>query len=598
MCGIAGILAADGQPLDVEALHRMDRCIAHRGPDDAGTWLRPDGGVALAHRRLAILDLSAAGHQPFFSNDGRVAITYNGEIYNFRELRLALESRGCAFRSASDTEVIVNGYLTHGAAFVEQLRGMFAFALWDERERLCLLARDRFGIKPLYYSAQAGRLVFASEMRAVLASRMVGIEPDPIGVQRYFQSGSVPEPHTLLRNVSALEAGQLGVWQGGQLRLSRYWSMGFAPAAIEWDDAVARTRAALVDSVRHHFVSDVPVGVFLSGGIDSTALVALARQAGIDDLHTFSVAFPGHDDDEGKLAQRSAARFGTTHHEWALDAPAGRELFAQFVAASDQPSIDGLNTFAVSKFARDNGLKVVLSGLGADELFGGYKSFRQVPLIARGHRAMAAVHLHRLAGRAIGAVGGSAPWRRLGESIAGEPSLTNTYLAFRGIFTPTEAQALTAHYTGTTTATDPRLGVEQPTGHDGDAISTLELTRYTRNQLLRDADVMSMAWGLELRVPFLDAALFETVRAIPADVRLREHKQLLTAAVPELPIWVVRQPKRGFLFPIEQWLDADWKDVFAEVERSAPVPAHTWYRKWCLFMLDRWMHSLKADADD
>jgi asparagine synthase (glutamine-hydrolysing) len=596
MCGIAGILAADGQPIDVEALRRMDRCIAHRGPDDAGTWLRPGGGVALAHRRLAILDLSAAGHQPFLSNDGRVAVTYNGEIYNFRELRRALESRGCVFRSATDTEVVVHGYLTHGAAFVEQLRGMFALALWDEREQLCLLARDRFGVKPLYYSAQAGRLIFASAMRSVIASRLVGTAPDPVGVQRYFESGSVPEPHTLLRDVSVLEAGQLGIWQNGRLRLSRYWSMGFAPAAIEWDEAVARTRAALVDSVRHHFVSDVPVGVFLSGGIDSTALVALARHTGIDNLHTFSVAFPGHDDDEGQLARRTAARFGTTHHEWALDASAGRDLFAQFVAASDQPSIDGLNTFAVSKFARDNGLKVVLSGLGADELFGGYKSFAQVPLIARAHRALAAVHLNRLAGAAIGAAGGSAPWRRLGESIAAAPGLANTYHAFRGIFTPTEAHALTVHYTGQAAADSGPAG--DLTGGSGDAITMLELTRYTRNQLLRDADVMSMAWGLELRVPFLDAALFDTLRVIPAEVRLRRHKQLLTAAVPELPIWVVRQPKRGFLFPIEQWLDADWKDLFAEVERSVPVPAHTWYRKWCLFMLDRWMHSIKADADD
>src|SRR5688500_3314292 len=310
MCGIAGILTTRDRPVDLEALRRMDQCIAHRGPDDAGEWIRPGGGAAFAHRRLSIIDLSPAGHQPFTDHDGRITITYNGEIYNFRELRRELEGRW-TFRSSSDTEVILAGYAHSGPAFVERLRGMFAFALWDERERVCVMARDRFGIKPFYYAHLAEHLVFASEVRALVRSRLVDTTPDVTAVQRYLQSGSVPEPDTLLRDVKMLEAASVGLWHDGRFETRRYWSIAFQPAAIEWPAAVEQTRAVLADSVRHHFVSDVPVGVFLSGGIDSNALVALARANGVTDLHTFSIAFPDLADDEGPLAERSATHFGT-----------------------------------------------------------------------------------------------------------------------------------------------------------------------------------------------------------------------------------------------------------------------------------------------
>ena len=597
MCGIAGIIEADDGPIDLAALRRMDRRIAHRGPDDDGIWVRPGGGAAFAHRRLSILDLSAAGHQPFVSGDGQLVATYNGEIYNFRELRAELEADGHPFRSASDTEVILAGYRTRGAGFIERLRGMFAFAIWDERTQACVLARDRFGIKPLYYSNTGGRLRFASEVRALVASRQVDLEPDMLGVERYLESGSVPEPHTLLRDVRVVEAGHIVEWRRGELTSSRYWSIDFEPTPVSWDDAVERARSALLDSVRHHFVSDVPVGVFLSGGVDSTALVALAREAGVSELHTFSLALPGHEDDEGRLAARSAARFQTMHHQWPLDAATGRDLFSRFVASADQPSIDGLNTFAVSKFARDNGLKVVLSGLGADELFGGYKSFTQVPLITRGHRAITAAGVHRRIGGLVGAIGGAARWRRLGESLAARPSLDNTLSAFRGIFTRAEARRLAEHLLGRRASPEQRVD-RTPDGATGDAMSMLELTGYMRNQLLRDADVASMAWGLELRVPFLDGPLFDVLRHIPTQWRLREGKALLKAAVPELPIWIVRQPKRGFLFPFEQWLNAEWQDTFHSIDRSSPVPTEGWYRKWCLFMLVHWMETLKADTND
>jgi len=591
MCGIAGIVS-DAAPVNLDALRRMDRCIAHRGPDDAGMWSAADGRVAFAHRRLAILDLSPAAHQPFISADARFVITYNGEIYNFRELRNELVSAGDRFRSKSDTEVILAGYARFGSGFVERLRGMFAFAIWDERERTCLVARDRFGIKPFYYSMAGGRLAFASTVRALVLAGSAGIDPDPIAVQQYFRSGSVAEPRTLLSDVKALEAGSIGTWSDGRFETRRYWSISFEPQDMSWNDAVARTRAALADSVRHHFVSDVPVGVFLSGGVDSNALVALASTLDLGELNTFSIAFPGESGDEGPVARRSAAHFGTRHHEWAIDGQTGRELFERFVARADQPSIDGLNTYAVAKLARDRGLKVVLSGVGGDELFGGYKSFRRVPQLTRLHRTLEAAGVSGVAAAAASLSGG-AKGRRVREWLAAPATIASGYEMFRGIFTGRESQQLASHFLGTDGDSSERLP-DVAAGTPGDRISALELSRYMRNQLLRDADVMSMAQGLELRVPFLDNAVFDAVRVIPAALRHRAGKRLLTSAVTELPSWIVNQPKRGFLFPIERWIGAQWSEVFTQLDHTVPVSLESWYRKMCVFMFDRWLETLKG----
>jgi asparagine synthase (glutamine-hydrolysing) len=595
MCGIAGIVSIKGEPVDLDALQRIDRSISHRGPDDAGTWSRAGQDVAFAHRRLSILDLSPCGHQPYLMPDGRFAITYNGEIYNFRALRNELIASGHRFRSESDTEVILAGYAAHGTAFVERLRGMFAFAIWDEQQRACIVARDRFGIKPFYYATTGGRFVFASSVRALAASGLVTTAPDAGAVQSYLRNGSVAEPHTLLNDVRALEAGTIGTWQDGNFKTRRYWSIAFDPVDTTWAAAVATTRAALIDSVAHHFVSDVPVGVFLSGGIDSNALVALAMRNRTEPLHTFSIAFPGEAGDEGPLARRSADHFGTVHHEWPLDGATGRALFDGFIRAADQPSIDGLNTFAVSRAAHEFGMKVVLSGVGGDEIFGGYKSFRSVPRLTQWHQRLQSSGVGGAAAKLAAAAG--AKGRRVEEWLRGPVSLTRTYEMFRGIFTAAEARALSAHFLGVDAAA-PMPMPDPPPGDDGDRVSALELSRYLRNQLLRDADVMSMAWGLELRVPFLDRELFECVRHIPPGLRLQPRKRLLTAAVPELPQWIIEQPKRGFLLPISNWMGDQWRDVFARLDGEMPVRLESWYRKWCVFMLEQWMQTMRTAAND
>jgi asparagine synthase (glutamine-hydrolysing) len=594
MCGIAGILRTGGDDRDASALEAMQSALRHRGPDDAGTWRSPAGEALFAHNRLSIIDLTAAGHQPMSSDDGRLTIVYNGEIYNHAALRERLATAGAAFRTRSDTEVILRAYEAHGTACLPMLRGMFAFAIWDARDRTCLLARDPFGIKPLYYHAAGERLAFASEVRALVRSGLVPADLDADGVLGYLRFGAVREPATLLAAVRAVEPGQWLRWREGTLESGKYWSLVFSPEPANAVSAAQATRAALIDSVEHHFVSDVPVGIFLSGGIDSTALVALARAAGHPDLRTFSISFPDLPNDEGEVARRTAAHFGTRHEDWPIGAGEARALMGDFAQSMDQPSIDGLNTLAVSRLARRHGLKVVLSGLGGDELFAGYKSFRHVPRMTRWHRRLERVGPARR-GLANALSGSPRPqWRRLGEMLGDTPGLGTSYSALRGIFTRGEAARLAAGYVATPHQGASSEPASPEDADERDAVSRLELTHYLRNQLLRDGDVNSMACGLELRVPLLDAVLVSALGRIPASLRLRPGKRLLLDAVPEIPGWVARRPKRGFLFPFERWLRDEWRGAFAEQEKRSPVPLQTWYQKWSVFMLDRWIEGLRC----
>jgi asparagine synthase (glutamine-hydrolysing) len=437
-------------------------------------------------------------------------------------------------------------------------------------------------------------------VRALVASGSVPIELDPDAAYGYFRTGSVPEPHTLLRGVCALGAGSSLTWTQGRVSTKRHWEMPISRPATAPADPVKATRAALLDSVRHHLLADVPVGVFLSAGIDSTAIVALAQALGRTDLRTFSMSLPGSAADEGPDARRTARHFDVPHDQVAIDAVQARAMFAGYLRSADQPSIDGLNTFVVSQFASSLGMKVMLSGVGADELFGGYSSFTQVPRLHAWHRRIGSFgNLASGAGRLAAAAMPGVRARRIGDLLAQAPSLSASYATFRAIFTTNEAARLAERYAGR------NIDVAMPAlDHDAetdltpaDAISRLELTRYVRNQLLRDADVMSMTWGLELRTPFLDRELATVLTSIPASARLREQKHLLREAVPELPDWVTGSRKRCFQFPFDDWMPGEWRDVFGQIERTSSVPMETWYRKWCVFALDHWMKNLKQNRD-
>ena len=600
MCSISGILSSSGwSDLLGSALTSMQTALHHRGPDDGGLWIDPVAGVGLAHTRLAILDLSPAGHQPMAIQEGRYQIVFNGEIYNFRELRRELEKDGVIFNSHSDTEVLLQLYARHGGLMVQRLRGMFAFCIWDHLERCAFLARDPMGIKPLYYAALSGQLLFASELHALRHCGRVPTTVNAEAVVCFLEMGSVPEPMTLLKSVAVLGAGQTLTWHAGKYTTESYWGIDF-PEAKEDSDAAGVTRLALLDSVRAHFVSDVPVGIFLSGGIDSTALVALAREMGMQQLATFSIGVDHKSLDESSVARRTAEHFGTDHHELRLTSEVGESAFEDFLKHMDQPSIDGFNSFTVSSFARSQGMKVVLSGLGGDELFGGYPSFQQVPKLALLSRS-----LHRLPGLASALGATMQSWspqprlRRLGGFLRQEPSILGAWQTYRGIFSSVEALDIANRFLGggyIETADSSRSiftrvlkdTIDQLPS-EVDAVSALELQCYMRNQLLRDSDVMSMAHGLELRVPFVDHVLFEKLARIPASQRIQAGKKLLLAAIPEIPEWVANQPKRGFTFPFEQWLEASWGEAFREVTRRLPNSNPTWYQRWAVFMLERWL---------
>ena len=589
MCGIAGLVSRNHAGDRRGVLARMHGAIAHRGPDDRGAWQSPHHEAGFVHTRLSIIDPSPAGHQPMPLGD-RFTITYNGEIYNFAELRSGLAASGVTFRSNSDTEVILRLYEAHGPACVDRLRGMFAFAIWDEHERSCFLARDRFGIKPLYYHHDAGTFTFASEVRALLAGG-VPADVDANAAYHYFRSGSVPEPLTLIRGVRSLEAGHYMLWQDGRLTTRKYWDVCF-PEAAPAEDAAAMARGALLDSVKHHFVSDVPVGVFLSGGMDSTAIVALASAVRGSGLRTFSLTFPGSDLDEGPEARRIAEHFATDHHEWALDGATAAGLFEQFLAAADQPSIDGFNTFIVARLARRHDTKVVLSGLGGDEMFGGYPSFREVPRLAKfGQLVRLGGPLSTAAVRVAGELGGSR-LRRLNDLMSSPADLANAYGVFRGIYSSEEAAALTTHYLGEHVASKEDVSSVSSDPTPEDSVSRLELTRYMRNQLLRDADVMSMASGVELRVPFVDSGVFDALSRVPAHQRLERGKALLHRAVPEIPDWIARRPKRGFTLPLDHWLSHDWAPPVTQIDGPPAIAVDSWYRKWSLLAFERWLQRL------
>ncbi len=609
MCGIAGFFGRSPSPGFID--HAL-RALASRGPDGSGVWRSDDHGVALIHTRLAILDLTDAGSQPMefeekpeSENSNRAereqfsqlstfdiprsssVLVFNGEIYNYRELRRELEAEGERFSSDGDTEVLLRMLVREGAACLPKLAGMFAFAFWNQSTGEALLARDPLGIKPLYYREDAGALAFSSDTRVLTRS---GDPIDPQALRDYFLWGSVPDPQTLRLPVRQVPAGHLLRWTDSRvveecwnrLSLGNQKSTGTSGRMSKTaaTQAAQITRVALEESVRRHLVSDVPVGIFLSGGVDSTVLLALTRQAlGAEaDIRTFSIGFDDPAFDESGIARRTARHFGAVHTEWRMTAAEGADEISEFLKSIDQPGIDGFNSWCVSKLARREGMKVVLSGLGGDELFAGYSSFDRIPKFKRWHRAMGP--LKPLLAMVLDSKPVGSPLRRLADYLRSGGGWLEAYHVQRGIFTPREAELLAGHLAASAPAMDwavPGLP-EDPL----DAVSLLEISRYMRFQLLRDGDVYSMAHGLELRVPFVDMRLINTLAELPAAIRLRQGKQLLLEAVPEIPDWVRNQPKRGFRFPFQDWMESGFSDVLDAANRRSPVPLKAWYRTWAV----------------
>jgi asparagine synthase (glutamine-hydrolysing) len=577
MCGICGKVFFDaGRSVTEPELRLMASTLSHRGPDGEGVWV--DGNVGLAHRRLAIIDLRAVAGQPMSNEDGTVWITFNGEIYNFQELRADLEARGHSFRTNSDTEVIVHAYEEYGRECLQRLRGMFAFAIWDARRRTLFLARDRVGKKPLFYSIDHDRFVFGSEIKAILADRSVPIEPDPIAIDHYLALQYIPSPLTAFQGVRKLPAAHWLELREGKIEIGRYWKLRYMPKRnITLSEAIAELQWQIAEAVRLRLVSDVPLGAFLSGGIDSSAVVASMAQAMDSPVRTFCVGFEEAAFDERPFARMVAGRYGTDHTELVVKASV-IDILPRLIWHYDEPFGDSsaVPSYAIAELTRQH-VTVVLNGDGGDENFAGYDRYvvnrrahrgDLVPLWARRKIAGMIRHL-------------PADWRRrqpllkfetVAEAMARQPE--RRYARWISHFAVEERQRLyTDAFSAVVAGSDPEgLFVETYGQSDAldwtDATLDVDVNLYLTDDLLVKMDRATMAHSLEARSPFLDHVLMEFVASLPPAFKLSgsQKKRLLKATLRGLlPDIVLDRPKMGFSVPLAGWFREELREMAYDI---------------------------------
>nr|AHN98031.1 asparagine synthase [uncultured bacterium lac193] len=563
MCGITGICVKDlARGVDARLLEAMTASLAHRGPDGSGSFVGPH--VGLGHRRLSIIDL-ATGDQPIYNEDGSIALVFNGEIYNYKELRQELMARGHQLRTQSDTEVIVHLYEDFGDDCVDHLNGMFAFALWDAKHERLLVARDRLGERPVYYAEHNGRLLFGSELKAILQDRSIPRDVDLGALDDYLAYGYIPAPATIYTSVRKLRAGERLVWDARTgVRTNIYWKVPFAPGRIRTEDEwVAELRALLVDSIALRLRSDVPVGAFLSGGLDSNGIVALAAQQLGTPLQTFSVGFGEADFDELALARLTARRYNTDHHE-IMVRPGDLSSFVDLVNHFDEPFADAsmLPTYYVAREAR-RFVKVCISGDAGDELFAGYSQYRQVQRYATIDKIPLPVR-RVVFGAGAALLPDSVPGKGLFDRLSVEKGAR--YQRQIGVFSLRERRRLLRPEAGAARCAESRLFDPFYNANGLDPISISQLVdqnTYLPEDVLVKVDRAALKNGLEVRIPFLDHRLVELVNSMPLDLKLRGGvtKYILRRLLrDDLPPEILTAPKRGFGMPLKHWLRGELRD--------------------------------------
>lgn len=642
MCGIAGILGSIDDT-NRAALGRMADALRHRGPDGGGTWIGPADerghGCLLAHRRLSILDLSDSADQPMADADGGRVLVFNGEIYNYRTLRNELRAEGRRFTSTGDTEVLLAALARWGRSAVPRLRGMFAFAIWEPSRRSLTLARDPLGIKPLYMARNpdprgSWSLLFASELRAILATGLLDRpQLDPSALVSFIWNGFVAGPSTAVRGIESLEPGEVRVVddQGRTTTTESSWEFPL-PGGQPTDEASARE--VLAESVRLHLASDVPLGVFLSGGIDSSAVANLAQKAAGEPVNTFTLAFEEAELNEGPAARRIAAAIGSRHREVMLTESDFLARLDDAIGSLDQPTFDGLNTYYMARAVREAGLTVALVGTGGDELFGGYRSFRELPILQRwlgragwlpGRlKSRAAVLAASAIGpRSRGPVPPQTRWAKLPAMVGTGGDLLKLYQLSYALFLPEMQRELLrdppsglAVVAGLPTPLAARLGREARGRSPLAAISVLEQRCFLGERLLRDSDVAGMAASIEIRLPLVDPVVVDCVSRLPDEIRYQPvgRKALLRrAGLQELDPVLFERPKSGFVLPFDRWIRQGLGPAIDEQLRDARAteaigldgtavgrlweafregaPGLYWSRIWALFVLLRWCYS-------
>ncbi|MEO1413871.1 MAG: asparagine synthase (glutamine-hydrolyzing) [Bacteroidota bacterium] len=613
MCGIAGFTSKTPVDRPTEKLQGMIDMMSHRGPDAEGIF--EDELVHLGHRRLSILDLTEVGNQPIQDHSGRYTMVFNGEIYNYQEIKTELKDY--PFKGTGDTEMILAAYRAWGPDCLQKFNGMFALAIWDEVEQSLFIARDRLGIKPFYYARTGEDMVFASEIRSIIRSGLIPPEIDPLSLQEYLQYYSVNSPRTILKNVFQLKAGHFGVWKGGHFHQESFWEIADTRENTQnLDEVKKEVRAKLMAAVARRMISDVPLGAFLSGGIDSSAIVALMAEASSQPVHTFSVVFQEKEFDESAFSRMIAKKYRTAHHPILLRPEDFLHELEPALEAMDHPTGDGINSYVVSQATKREGFTVALSGLGGDELFAGYPVFQQYKKFKQAQSLyQVPLGLRKLGSQAAGTLVAKHKVARLQELMTvPNAQFEHLYPVFRKLFGPAEIEQLTGSY-----AKDFTLGriFEPETLRKIDQlpiysqVSVGEISTYTQNVLLRDTDQMSMAHSLEVRVPFFDHELVEYVMGIPDVLKHPSFpKQLLVESLGELlPHEVVHRKKMGFVFPWPIWMKNELKEMCEQsiarlAERDlmkgdtvksfwqaflSDDPQVIWMKLWMLVILDQWM---------
>ena len=570
MCGIAALFAYGdaAPPVRREELEAINERMRPRGPDAGGIWISDDGRVGLAARRLAIIDLSPEGDQPLMDTSGELVIVFNGEIYNHRELRARLERGGARFHSSSDTEVLLQLYRAHGADMVELLRGMFAFCIFDKRTRRMFVARDPYGIKPLYIADDGNTIRIASTVKALLAGGAVSRTKDPAAIAGFFLMGSVPEPLTIYESIRAVEAGTCFFIDGNgrgaphhHYSIAEVFRLSCAQHAfVTLVPPPTQMREFVSESLAYHLVSDVPVGAFLSAGIDSSGIVALTSQLARNPLRTVTLSFDtfrGSPRDESDVATRFARDVGSVHTTRVVTRDEFQRDLPKFFDAMDQPTINGVNTWFVSKAAAEQGLKVAISGIGGDELFGSYPSFTTLPRIVHGLAMARRFPGGMTMARTALAMMKRSP-KRAGVAQFGA-TWGGAYLVQRGLYLPSQLPDVLGRELAEEGIR--RLALLERVNHvlepdpesDFGRVATLEAVLYMRNQLLRDTDWASMAHSLEVRTPLVDAWLLRQLAPLLTNQRKESKQYFADAPRPPLPQYLQDRPKTGFVVPLIAW---------------------------------------------
>lgn len=629
MCGITGIISKTLAEVNRETIVKgMNKCLAHRGPDNDGIWSKDN--VTLGHRRLSIIDLSPEGNQPFLSEDKRYVIVYNGELYNYRDLKLQLQqaAHGTSqkpyfFKTNSDTEVILAAYIRWGNQCLQLFSGMFAFTIYDTVDKKIFIARDRIGVKPLYYYYDENVFTFSSEIRPIIHSGIKQFQLNTEVLGEYFMFQTVLAPNTIIKGIKMLMPGHYIELKEGKAEVTKYYSVNTISNITEgfsYDQICTKINELLAHSVQQRLVADVPFGAFLSGGIDSSAIVGLMSKVSSEKIQTFNISFDESEFSESKYARLIANKFNTTHHEIKLSPEDFLKQLPEALSAIDHPSGDGPNTFIVSKATKQAGVTMALSGIGGDELFAGYDVFKRMADLQKKSWLNALPQLVRKTGAEI--------IRRRKKSVSGnkiaellsQPSINfnSAYPLNRSVFTQKELSALLKNVNALDQINQIVANVPQIKDHLLSAVSICEISTYLQNTLLRDTDQMSMAVALEVREPFLDYKLIEFVLSVSDEFKFpHTPKKLLIDSLGDiLPSEIVNRPKMGFTLPWKDWmknelksfcekniLELSGRDFCYSIEIKKlwekflhNDPTVTWSRIWHLVVLNNWLSENKINS--